>query len=268
MRKARLLLADDHAIFLEGLTRLLEPEFEVAGKAEDGRQMLEMSARLKPDVIVADISMPLLSGIEAVRQLRKKDCRTKVIFLSMHADIELASQALRLGASGYVLKHSAAESLSRAIHAVLKGGTYVSPRISVDVLSTVQQTSRHPERPAVVLTQREREVLQLVSEGRTIRGIANILDIAGRTVVFHKCQPDGQTGTPYYGRIDPLRLSERFVGSRGSRLQPDHGARHPRLRTSVGPFSRSAPRRVANAALAVLWACLASGGRQAKASGL
>jgi DNA-binding NarL/FixJ family response regulator len=186
MRKPRLLLADDHAIFLEGLTRLLEPEFEVVGKAEDGRAMLEMSARVKPDVIIADISMPLLSGIEAVRQLRKKDSRTKVIFLSMHSDVELASQAVRLGASGYVLKHSAVESLSRAIHEVLNGRVYVSPRISVDVLSTVQQTSRHSDGPALVLTQREREVLQLVSEGRTIRGIANILDIAGRTVVFHK----------------------------------------------------------------------------------
>ena len=187
MRKARLLLADDHAMILEGLTRLLEPEFEVIGKVEDGRALLKMSATLKPDVIVADISMPLLSGIEAVRQLRRKDSRTKVIFLSMHADVELASEAIRLGASGYVLKHSAVESLSRAIHEVLNGRDYVSPRICVDVLSAVQQTSRDPERPAVVLTQREREVLQLVSEGRTIRGIANILDIAGRTVVFHKC---------------------------------------------------------------------------------
>jgi DNA-binding NarL/FixJ family response regulator len=186
MRKATLLLADDHAIFLEGLTRLLEPEFEVIGKAEDGRAMLEMSARLKPDVIIADISMPLLSGIEAVRQLRKKDSRTKVIFLSMHSDVELASEAIRLGASGYVLKHSAVESLSRAIHEVLSGRVCVSPRISVDVLASVQQTSRHSDGPALVLTQREREVLQLVAEGRTIRGIANILNIAGRTVVFHK----------------------------------------------------------------------------------
>ena len=186
MRKPRLLLGDDHAIVLEGLTRLLEPEFEVVGKAQDGRAMLEMSARLKPDVIIADISMPVLSGIEAVRQLMRKDSRTKVIFLSMHSDVELASQALRLGASGYVLKHSAAESLSRAIHEVLNGGTYVSPRISVDVLSTLQQTSRHSDRLAVTLTQREREVLQLVAEGRTIRGIANNLNIAGRTVVFHK----------------------------------------------------------------------------------
>ena len=186
MGKPKLLLADDHAILLEGLTRLLEPEFEVIGKAEDGRALLKISATLKPDVIITDISMPQLNGIEAVRKLRKKDSRTKVIILSMHADVELARQALRLGASGYVLKHSAAESLSKAIHQVLKGRVYVSPRISVDVLATVQQPSSHPERPAVVLTQREREVLQLVSEGRTIRGIGNILDIASRTVVFHK----------------------------------------------------------------------------------
>ena len=171
---------------LDGLQRLLEEEFEVIGKAEDGRAMLEMSARLKPDVIIADISMPLLSGIEAVRQLRKKDSRTKVIFLSMHSDVELASQAIRLGASGYVVKHSAAESLSKAIHEVLNGKVCVSPRICVDVLSAVQQTSRHPERPPVVLSQREREVLQLVSEGYTQAEIANILNITARTVMFHK----------------------------------------------------------------------------------
>jgi DNA-binding NarL/FixJ family response regulator len=186
MRRPKLLLADDHAMVLEGLTRLLEPDFEVVGKAGDGRALLQKAAKLNPDVVIADISMPLLSGIEAVRQLKRKDSRVKVIVLSMHSDVELATEALRSGASGYVLKHAAAESLSQAIHEVLKGGVYVSPRISVDVLSAVQQTSRHSDRPAVVLTQREREVLQLVAEGRTIRGIANILDIAGRTVVFHK----------------------------------------------------------------------------------
>jgi len=165
---------------------LLEPEFEVVGKVGDGRAMLDMAAKLKPDVIVADVSMPLLSGIEAVRQLKRKDSRVKVIFLSMHSDVELGSEALRAGASGYVLKHSVPESLSRAIHEVLNGRVYVSPRLSVDVLAAIQQTSRHSDRPPVALTQREREVLLLVAEGRTIRGIANILEIAGRTVVFHK----------------------------------------------------------------------------------
>jgi DNA-binding NarL/FixJ family response regulator len=186
MRKPRLLLADDHAIVLEGLSRLLEPEFEVVGKAGDGRAMLEIAARLKPDVIIVDVSMPLLSGIEAVRQLKRKDARVKVIVLSMHSDVELGSEALRAGASGYVLKHSAAETLHRAIHKVLDGEMYVSPRLSIDVLSAVHQSSRHTERPVVTLTQREREVLQLVAEGRTIRGISNILRIAVRTVVFHK----------------------------------------------------------------------------------
>src|SRR5215510_12473300 len=185
MRKPRLLLADDHAIVLEGLSRLLEPEFEVVGKAGDGRAMLEIAARLKPDVVIVDVSMPLLSGIEAVRQLKRKDARVKVIVLSMQSDVELGSEALRAGASGYVLKHSAAESLNRAIHKVLDGKVYVIPRLSIDVLSVFHQSPRHIER-ALVLTQREREVLQLVAEGRTIRGISNILRIAVRTVVFHK----------------------------------------------------------------------------------
>lgn len=186
MPKPRLLLADDHTIVLDGLSSLLEPEFEVVGKVGDGRAMLDLAAKLNPDVIITDISMPLLSGMEAVRQLKKKDSRSKVIILSMHADLELAREALCLGASGYVLKHSASETLSRAIHEVLNGRIYVSPRISIDVLSAIQQTSRSLNGAALTLTQREREVLQLVAEGRTIRGIAQILDIACRTVVFHK----------------------------------------------------------------------------------
>src|SRR4029077_10550603 len=106
--KAKILLADDHTIVIDGLTRLLEPEFDVVGKAGDGRAMLDLAAQLKPDVIIADVSMPLLNGIEALRQLKEKGSRAKVVFLSMHADIELASEALWVGASGYVLKHSAA----------------------------------------------------------------------------------------------------------------------------------------------------------------
>ena len=186
MQKPRILLVDDHAIVLDGLTRLLEPDFQVVGKAVDGRAMLEMADALNPDIIVSDISMPLLNGIEAMRLLKERGSRAKVLFLSMHADVELASAALRAGASGYVLKHSAAETLGRAIREALAGRVYVSPRISIDVHAAVQQTSRQSDYSGVALTQREREVLQLVAEGRTIQGIANILDIACRTVVFHK----------------------------------------------------------------------------------
>lgn len=179
-----LLLADDHAMLVDGLRRLLQPEFDLIGTVGDGRALLEAAERLKPDVIVADVSMPLLNGIEAVLRLKKTCSRSKVIMLSMHGDIEVATEALKAGASGYVLKHSAAEALSHAIWEALEGRIYVSPRIARDVMVAVMESPK--DKLAVHLTRREREVLQLVAEGRTIRGISAILKVAGRTVVFHK----------------------------------------------------------------------------------
>lgn len=186
-RKPTLLLADDHAIVIDGLRRLLQTEFELIGSVGDGWALLEAAGKLKPDVIVADVSMPSLNGIDAVRRLRKVSLHSKVVFLSMHMDVEIATEALRAGASGYVLKHSATDALSHAIWEVLKGHIYVSPRIAKDVMTNLLEYSNRTNALAVQLTQREREVLQLVAEGRTIRGIAAILQIAVRTVVFHKC---------------------------------------------------------------------------------
>jgi DNA-binding NarL/FixJ family response regulator len=180
------LLADDHAMLVEGLRRLLQPEFDFVGAVGDGRALLEAVERLKPDVIVVDVSMPLLNGIEAVRRLKKVNSGPKVVFLSMHGDVEVATEALRAGASGYVLKHSASETLCHAIWEALEGRLYVSPRIARDVMAAVIESSQRKGMLAVRLTQREREVLQLVAEGRTIRGISAILEIAARTVVFHK----------------------------------------------------------------------------------
>ena len=187
LRKPTLLLADDHAIVIDGLRRLLQADFELIATVGDGWSLLEAAGRLKPDVIVADVSMPSLNGIDAVRRLRKVSVHSKVVFLSMHMDVEIATEALRAGASAYVLKHSATEALSHAIWGVLKGEIYVSPRIAKDVLANLLEYSHRTEMLAINLTQREREVLQLVAEGRTIRGIAEILQIAVRTVVFHKC---------------------------------------------------------------------------------
>jgi DNA-binding NarL/FixJ family response regulator len=167
-------------IVLEGMTRLLQSEYDLLPPASDGQLLVETALRTAPDVIVTDISMPILNGIEAVRQIRKKGLKAKVIFLSMHADMEFAAEALSAGASGYVIKQSAAEELTRAIKDVLKNRTYVTPRVGRD-----QQATRHAVKPGM-LTSREREVLQLVAEGRTINGIASILKIAARTVVFHK----------------------------------------------------------------------------------
>ena len=182
--RPRLLLADDHAMVVEGLRRLLQLDFDFVGAVADGRALLEAAERLNPDVIIADVSMPLLNGIEALLRLKKVRSRAKVICLSMHGDVDVAVEALMAGASGYVLKHSAAEALSHAIWEVLEGRIYVSPRIARDVMVAVMESPK--DKLAVQLTRREREVLQLVAEGRTIRGISAILKVAERTVVFHK----------------------------------------------------------------------------------
>ena len=146
VKKLRVLLADDHALVIDGLSRMLEPDFEIAGKVGDGRALLAAAERLKPDLILADISMPLLNGIEAIRQLKKANLHAKVIILSMHADVEFGVEAIRSGASGYVLKHSASEALSHAIREMLEGRLYISPRIAVDVHSAILGSSRNAPR--------------------------------------------------------------------------------------------------------------------------
>jgi DNA-binding NarL/FixJ family response regulator len=186
MSKTRVLLADDHTIVAEGLRSLLESEFEFVGTVGDGRALLEAARNLKPDVIVADISMPLLNGLDAARQLKRDGVKAKIVFLTMHAEAQLAAEAFRAGASGYVLKSSAGEELIAAIHEVAKGRAYVTPLITKDVLSFLIGAARQGRQPAVKLTPRQREVLQLVAEGRTMKEVASILNISVRTVESHK----------------------------------------------------------------------------------
>jgi DNA-binding NarL/FixJ family response regulator len=186
MNKTRVLLADDHTIVAEGLRSLLEDEFEFVGAVSDGRALLEAARDLSPDVIVADISMPLLNGLDAARQLKRDGATAKIVFLTMHAEAQLAAEAFRAGASGYLLKSSAGEELITAIHEVIKGRAYVTPLITKDVLSFLMDTGRQPEQPADKLTPRQREVLQLIAEGRTMKEVASILNISARTVESHK----------------------------------------------------------------------------------
>jgi DNA-binding NarL/FixJ family response regulator len=186
MSKTRVLLADDHTIVAEGLRSLLESEFEFVGTVGDGRALLDAAQKLKPDVIVADISMPLLNGLDAARQLKREGATAKIIFLTMHTEAQLAAEAFRAGASGYLLKSSAGEELIAAIHEVIKGRSYVTPLITRDVLSFLMDAGGQPEQPAVKLTPRQREVLQLVAEGRTMKEVASILKISARTVESHK----------------------------------------------------------------------------------
>lgn len=186
MSKPKVLLADDHTIVAEGLRSLLEDEFEFVGAVSDGRALLDAARKLKPDVIVADISMPLLNGLDAARQLKRDGASAKIIFLTMHGEAQLAAEAFRAGASGYLLKSSAGEELITAIHEVVKGRAYVTPLITKDVLSFLMDAARQPGQLSIKLTPRQREVLQLVAEGRTMKEIASILNISTRTVESHK----------------------------------------------------------------------------------
>ncbi|HEY6403647.1 MAG TPA: response regulator transcription factor [Blastocatellia bacterium] len=185
MSKTKVLLADDHTIVAEGLRSLLEDEFELVGAVRDGRALLEAARKLNPEVIVADISMPLLNGLDAARQLKRDGVAAKIIFLTMHSEAQLAAEAFRAGASGYLLKSSAGEELIAAIHEVVKGRAYVTPLITKDVLNFLM-AARQPDQPSIKLTPRQREVLQLVAEGRTMKEIASILNISTRTVESHK----------------------------------------------------------------------------------
>jgi DNA-binding NarL/FixJ family response regulator len=186
MKRPRIVLADDHTLVLEGLCKILEDECDVVGTAEDGRILLNMVQEHNPDVVVLDISMPQLNGLDAARQLHKLLPACKIVFLTMHADPTYAREAFRIGASGYLLKRSAATELILAIHAVLKDQFYVTPVIAKEVLLPLCGALGRATGNIHPLTPRQREVLQLVAEGKAVKDIANILNVSSKTVEFHK----------------------------------------------------------------------------------
>ena len=186
MNKARVLLADDHKIVAEGLRGILEPEFELVGIVENGRELIDKAQELHPDVIVADITMPSLNGIEAVAQLKKAGSNAKFVFLTMHQDVMYAKRAFEAGASGFVLKHSAPDELLTAIREALKGRTYVTPIIAGELMKSYKNGPGMQEDALGKLTPRQREVLQLLAEGKSAKEIAKTLHISTRTVEFHK----------------------------------------------------------------------------------
>jgi DNA-binding NarL/FixJ family response regulator len=182
--RTRVLLADDHALLLGAFEKLLSGEFDIVGQAADGRALVAAAEQLKPDVIVLDISMPLLNGLEAGRQIKQKHKEIKLVYVTMTEDADLASEAFRLGASGYLLKRSAASELTTAIREVVQGRSYITPLIANALIGTLL----HPEaqQPGRDLTPRQREVLQLLAEGHSMKEVANLLNISPRTVAFHK----------------------------------------------------------------------------------
>jgi DNA-binding NarL/FixJ family response regulator len=185
MSRPRVLLADDHRMVTEGLRRVLETEFKVVGIVENGRELLHFKDKLKPDVIVVDISMPLLNGIDAIRQIKLTNKDVKVVFLTMHPDVAYAASALEAGAHGYVLKNSAPSELVTAIKHALRGETYITSSIE-SRLRTFYKERKVGRDILTGLTLRQREVLQLIAEGRTAKEIADVLNISLRTVEYHK----------------------------------------------------------------------------------
>jgi DNA-binding NarL/FixJ family response regulator len=185
MKLPRVILADDHTILLEALRKLLESRCEITGTTTNGQALLEMARSQKPDVIVLDVSMPILNGLDAARQLKTETPGVKIIFLTMNEDPDIAREALHLGASGYLLKKSAASELFKAIRDALSGRTYITPLIAQVMERSFIRDPREWERPKS-LTPRQREVIQLLAEGKTMKEAANLLKVAPRTVAFHK----------------------------------------------------------------------------------
>jgi DNA-binding NarL/FixJ family response regulator len=187
VRRARLILADDHKILLEGLRRILSAsEFDIVAEVEDGRSLVNAAAELKPDLIVTDYTMPLLNGLEASRQILRRDPRTKILMLSMHQNTAYAIDAWHSGVRGYVLKCAESRTLIDAIRRVLEGQLYFEPGMTEAVLNSVRPRQMHERDYSGELTQRQREVLQMLAEGKAPKEIAGVLGISARTVEFHK----------------------------------------------------------------------------------
>jgi DNA-binding NarL/FixJ family response regulator len=192
MARPRVLLADDHALLLGAFEKLLVGEFDIVGQVADGRALVAAAEALDPDVIVLDISMPLLNGLEAGRQIKQKSRGVKLVYLTMNEDPDLAAEAFRCGASAYLLKRSAASELTTAIREVMQGRSYITPLITEGVVGSllnVDEKSRHQ------LTPRQVEVLQLLAEGRSMKEVGSLLNLTPRTVAFHK-----------YRMMDQLKL--------------------------------------------------------------
>ncbi|HKE07061.1 MAG TPA: response regulator transcription factor [Candidatus Acidoferrum sp.] len=210
MGKTRILLADDHTLVAEAIQRLLEPEFEVVGVVADGRSLVREACALKPDVALVDLNMPLLNGLDASEQLKAANPGMKIIVLTMNEDAEIAAQTMRTWASGYLLKKSAGSELVKAVREVLRGGKYITPALEEVLAELAAREPRSPE-AGRVLTQRQREVLQLLAEGRTMKEAAAILNVAARTVAFHKYRIMEDFGLANNSELLRFAMKQRVV---------------------------------------------------------
>jgi DNA-binding NarL/FixJ family response regulator len=184
--RSRILIADDHTLVAELCKRLLETEFDVVGVVSDGRALVRAARELKPDVIVVDVAMPILNGLDAGRQVKEMLPAVNVVYLTMNPDVEVAAEAFRRGASGYLLKTCAAAEMVVAVRDVLRGKSYISPALSRDTINFLRRQNKELIREDERLTERQREVLQLLAEGKVMKEVGEILHMTTRTVAYHK----------------------------------------------------------------------------------
>jgi DNA-binding NarL/FixJ family response regulator len=210
MMRPRVLLADDHRLLREAFAKLLEAECEVVGAVADGRALLEVAPKLRPDVVVLDIAMPMLNGLDAARQLKRLMPAVKVIFLTVNEDPDLAAEAFRAGGSAFLLKHSAASELLQAIATVVQGRSYVTPLATGSMVDNLLRPPG-PAKGARELSVRQREVLQLLAEGRTMKEIAGILKITPRTVAHHKYTMMEELGIKSSAELVRFAIKMRLV---------------------------------------------------------
>jgi DNA-binding NarL/FixJ family response regulator len=220
MKRATVLLADDHAIVVEGLRRILEKDFEVIGAVADGLALVKAAEELRPDVVVADISMPFLNGIEAARQIRAANQRIRIVFLSMHPDVVYVSEAFQAGGSAYVLKSSAGIEIVTAIREALQGGIFVTAAIDKTALEAqIKRDQRSPD-VAHSLSPRRREVLQMIAEGRSTKQIADVLQISPRTVEFHRYRVMESLGLHTIAELVQYAINHHMVSPKASLPEP------------------------------------------------
>jgi len=209
MVKPRVIIADDHTLLVEAFEKLLAPECDVVAKVADGRALLAAVREHHPDVVVLDLAMPLLNGLEAARQIKQIDRGIKLVFVTMNEDPDLAAEAFRVGGSAYLLKRSAGSELLLAIREAMKHRSYVTPLVTEGMLGSLMHATAEP--PARQLTSRQREVLQLLAEGKSMKEVASILDVTARTVAFHKYRMMEQLNIKTNAELIQYAIRHHFI---------------------------------------------------------
>ena len=211
MKRLRVLLGDDHALILDGIRASLQPHYDIVGQASDGKTLADTAERLRPDLVILDISMPILNGLEAAKRIKKSLPSTRLIFLSQHLNPAYLKQALKAGASGYVLKSGATEELQTAITTVLRGEVYITPSFGHDVIARLWDRSGEVSDQAEELTERQREILQLIVEGRANKEIADVLHVSIKTVEFHRARLMDKLGVRTVAELTKVAIQQGLI---------------------------------------------------------